>query len=741
MKNLVIVESPTKAKTISKFLSNDFKVESSFGHVRDLPQKEMGIDIEHDFKPKYEIPEKAKARVAQLKKLAASAGKIWYATDEDREGEAIAWHLEQLIGVKGSDMNRIVFHEVTKPAIEKALEHPRQIDMNIVDAQQARRVLDRLVGYELSPFLWKKVGKGLSAGRVQSVAVRLVVEREREIQNFKKEEYWTIDAIFNTEKDAVEKIEAKLHSVDGVALKKFDINTAEKAEEFLKQLKDQKYSVAKIETKENIKKAPEPYRTSTLQQDANNKLGFSSKETMMLAQQLYEGIDLKDKGHVGLITYMRTDSLNLSEEFLNASKQYIIEKIGKQYALPAPRKFKAKNKGAQEAHEAIRPTHVAFHPDDLKASLAPKQFKLYNLIWRRSVACQMADAVLNATSIDIDSEDHKFTFRATGQTIKFDGFMKIYQNGLKENILPTVSEKENLKLEKVDPTQHFTQPPSRYSEAALIKVMEEYGIGRPSTYAPTISTIQDRNYVVKEEKKLKPTDIGMLVNDILMEHFPKIVDYEFTAKMEKDLDKIEEGKKEWQPIIKAFYEPFKKNLIEKTGTLKKKTLTEEKTDEVCEKCGSPMVIKTGRYGRFLACSNYPKCKNAKNLDNGTGNEKPAEELTEEICPKCGAKLAVKSGRYGKFLSCSKYPDCKYIKSFSQNTGVVCPSCNKGEIVSRKSRGNRVFYACNKYPDCKFTLWGRPTGEKCADCGSLIVENGKDKKKCSNKDCKTNKKVD
>ena len=733
MKTLVIVESPTKAKTISKFLPSDYVVESSYGHVRDLPQKEMGIDIDNNFEPKYEVSEKAKKQVAKLKKLASNSDKILFAPDEDREGEAIAWHLKAILKPKNSE--RITFHEITKSAIEAAIKNPREIDLHLVDAQQARRVLDRLVGYELSPFLWKKVAKGLSAGRVQSVTVRLIAEREREIEKFKAEEYWTIEAIFETDKKI--SFEAKLHAMNGKTLKKFDLNNEKQSKELADELKNGSYKISSVESKESKKKVPEPFRTSTLQQEANNRLHFSSKQTMMIAQQLYEGVDLGNKGQVGLITYMRTDSLNLANEFLNSCHEYIKNEYGEKYAPKTVRRFKTKNKGAQEAHEAVRPTHVNFKPEDIRQYLDDKQFKLYQLVWNRTVAGQMTEAIIASTAVDINSSDGQYVFRATGQTIKFDGFLKVYPTGTKEIFLPELSAGQAVALQKLSPEQHFTEPPARYTEATLVKALEEYGIGRPSTYAPTIATIQERNYVIKEDKKLKPTDMGLVVNDILVEHFPEVVDYKFTAKMEEDLDSIAAGEKEWQPIIKEFYYPFHKNLEKKNKTLTKKELTEKETSEICDKCKRPMVIKTGRFGRFLACTGYPECKNTKQVDNGDG--KPQElELTEEKCPDCGAPLAKRRGRYGAFLGCSKYPDCKYIKKFSQKTGVICPQCNIGEIVSRKGRGKKIFYACNNYPKCKFILWGKPTGNHCDVCTSLLVEKG-DTPICSNEKCTTNAK--
>ena len=704
--NLVIVESPTKARTISKFLPRTYKVESSFGHVRDLPQKELGVDVENNFEPQYEVPDKAKKQVTKLKALAKDKDLIILATDEDREGEAISWHLKHIL--KPKNYQRITFHEITKPAIEAALKNPRELDLSLVDAQQARRVLDRLVGYKLSPFLWKKVAKGLSAGRVQSVAVRLVVEREREREAFKQDEYWTIEGLFSRLDDA-EKFPAKLFSQAGKKIGKLDINNEAAAKEILAGLENQKYHIAAIEKKESKKTPPTPFTTSTLQQAANNKLHFSAKQTMMLAQQLYEGIKVNGES-VGLITYMRTDSLNLSKDFLAKCQDYIKEKFGDKYSLEKIKTYKTKSKGAQEAHEAIRPTDAYRDPESVKANLEDKQFKLYKLIWERTIACQMQGAILDATVVDIETDDKKFTFRANGQIVKFDGFMKVYPTALTENILPALTEGDKITAHEIKPEQHFTQPPARYTEATLVKVMEEYGIGRPSTYAPTIATIQDRGYVTKVERYLKPEEMGILVNDILVEHFKDIVDYKFTADMEKNLDLIAEGKKEWQPIIADFYKPFIKNLEEKSKTLTKKELTEETTEEKCDKCGSPMVIKVGRFGKFLACSKYPECKSTKELASEKDGEEPSAVIDEK-CPDCGAPLVEKRGRYGKFIGCSKYPDCKYIKKKNYGTGIPCPKCGEGEVVSRRSKRGKIFFGCNQYPKCDFVSWEKPTDKK------------------------------
>ncbi|OGY82679.1 MAG: DNA topoisomerase I [Candidatus Kerfeldbacteria bacterium RIFCSPHIGHO2_12_FULL_48_17] len=733
---LVIVESPTKAKTISKFLGPDYKVESSFGHIRDLPKSKMGIDIEHDFEPKYVIPAKAKQRVTDLKKLAAGAEEIYFATDEDREGESIAWHLANIFKMDPTKTKRIVFHEITKGAIMHALEKPRTINIDLVNAQQARRVLDRLVGYELSPFLWKKIRRGLSAGRVQSVALRLIVEREREIGKFKPEEYWSVEGMFAAT-GQTETFAATLAKKDGKKIDKLDIKNDAEASAILEQLKNAQYHVAEIDQKASQKNPPPPFTTSTLQQEANKKLGYSAKQTMRLAQQLYEGINVGQDGEKGLITYMRTDAVNLSDTFINDANKLIAEKFGKEYGIAEPRRFKAKSKLAQEAHEAIRPTHTALMPDDVAQYLDAQQLKLYTLIWNRAVATQMAPAKIQTTGIDIEDAKAKYTFRATGSVIEFPGYLKIYPDAMKENILPKLEPKTELEAKEIKKEQHFTEAPARYTEASLVKILEENGIGRPSTYAPTISTIIDRGYVDKEQKKFSPTEIGLLVNDLLVEHFPKVVDYSFTSKMEDDLDEIASGTKKWQPIVQAFYLPFHENLEKKEKEINKKDLVEEATDEKCDKCGKPMVIKMGRFGKFLACTGYPECKNTKPL--GADGKPAAAETTDEKCDKCGAPMVIKFGRFGKFLGCSKYPDCKGIKKIENKTGVTCTQCGEGEIVEK--RGKRgTFYACNRYPTCKFALWSKPTGEKCPTCQSLLIYGKNNTAVCSSKECKFTKEL-
>ncbi len=730
---LVIVESPTKAKTIGRFLGRGFTVLSSMGHVRDLPKHELGVDVEHEFIPRYVIPRKNQKTVTALKKAAAKANSVYFATDEDREGEAISWHLAEVLKIDPEKLKRITFHEITERAIQDALAHPRSLDQRLVNAQQARRILDRLVGYELSPFLWKKVAKGLSAGRVQSVAVRLIVEREREIQAFKAEEYWTIEGLFSTA-DKVQ-FEAHLLKTNGTSLEKFSIKTTEEAEALVEKARASSYAVGPIEKKSVQKNPLAPFTTSTLQQEANRKLGFSARKAMFVAQGLYEGVELGSEGSVGLITYMRTDSVNLAQEFQTATQAFLASKFGAEYAT-GPRSYKTKSKSAQEAHEAIRPTSVDRTPEELRPYLTPDQMKIYDLIWRRAVASQMPAAQFDAVTVDVNSQDNAFTFRANGSTVSFEGFLKIYPEALNETRLPELATGQALNADSITPNQHFTQPPARYSEAGLVKALEEYGIGRPSTYAPTIATIIDRNYVEKEERRLKPTELAMLVNDVLVEHFPTIVDYQFTAKMEDSLDAIAAGEEDWGPIISTFYHPFHTNLETKMEQVSKKELTETATDQVCEKCGKPMVIKLGRYGKFLACTGYPECKNTRPLnEDGSVGAKPEAEITDQVCDKCGKPMVVKFGRYGKFLACTGYPECKNVKNIEDKIGVTCPQCKEGELVVRRSRFGKSFYSCNRYPDCKFALWAKPTGEKCPDCGSLLVHAKGGAMRCSSKTCK------
>jgi DNA topoisomerase-1 len=669
---LIIVESPTKAKTISKFLGKEYIVESSYGHVRDLPRSKLGIDTEHDFTPQYLIPRTASPKVKALKLSLKKTSGVILATDEDREGEAIAWHLTQALELDPQKTDRIVFHEITEKAIHHALSTPRHIDQKLVDAQQARRILDRLVGYKLSPFLWKKVFKGLSAGRVQSVAVRIIVEREREIQKFIPQEFWTVTA--NLEKEGVAPFDARLFKIDGEPADKLTISTKTHADKILQGLESAEYKVEAVVKKE-VKRHPKPpFTTSTLQQESANKLHYSAKQTMMLAQSLYEH---------GYITYMRTDSVNLGAESVAAARETIVKNFGETFALAEPRRFKTKSKGAQEAHEAIRPSDPARTPEAMTDKLEARELKLYTLIWRRFIACQMREALFDASSVDIAANN--CVFRASGSILKFEGWLKAYTYKFDEAIMPELKEGEKLKLIELKPEQHFTEPPARFNEASMIKTLEELGIGRPSTYAPTISTIITRNYIQKDEqRRLVPTETGFTVNDILVEHFPQIVDYGFTAKMEEDLDEIAEGKKEWVPIIREFYEPFNK-LLEAKYLEVQKTTTDETTAENCEKCGKPMIIKHGRFGRFMACSGFPDCRTTKPV------------------PQPGLD-------------------------------VKCPRCQTGIVITRKTKRGRMFYGCSKYPECNFAAWQKPTGKLCPECSEALVEF-RGKVKCSSKTCK------
>ena len=663
------MESPTKAKTIQKFLGNDFIIKSSFGHVRDLPKRELGVDVENGFKPKYVIPTKAKKVVSELKKESAKADNTILATDEDREGESIAWHLQEALKLKNPQ--RIVFHEITKTAIENALKTPRHIDMNLVDAQQARRILDRIVGYKISPFLWKKVAKGLSAGRVQSVAVRLIVEREREIEKFVAQEYWGIEVLL---KKVDKEFNASLVKKDGRALDKLEIKNKTEADKILQDLNNADYIVESVEKKETKRYPAPPFTTSTLQQAAWQRFKFSAKMTMSLAQRLYEE---------GNITYHRTDSLNLSEMSLNSAKKFISEKFGQNYWAGRLVKYKTKSSGAQEAHEAIRPTYAERSPESLKG-IDARQLKLYTLIWQRFIASQMAQAVFDSVSADINAK--KYTFRANGQTLKFDGFLKVYPTKFEETELPDLEKNDVLNLLKLNSLQHFTEPPARYTEASLIKTLEKHGIGRPSTYAPIISTIQERNYVTEnDQKRFFPSEMGTIVNDVLVKNFPEIVDIDFTAKMEKELDEVAEGKDTWEKTCRDFYNPFAKNLEEKYKEVVKTDLT-QKTNKVCPKCGAPLIERLGRFGRFYACSKFPECKYTESIEGD--------------------------------------PD---------TLNITCPKCKEGKITGKRTKKGKTFYGCNRFPKCDFALWDKPVNEFCPKCDSILVEKGK-KVKCSNREC-------
>ncbi|KAF0218670.1 MAG: DNA topoisomerase [Geobacteraceae bacterium] len=725
--HLVIVESPAKAKTIEKFLGKDYRVLASFGHVRALPSKQGSVDIEHDFEPKYAVLPESKKHIDAIKKELKNADSLLLATDPDREGEAISWHLLAALGLDKKKQNipirRVVFHEITRDAIIDAVEHPRDISLELVDAQQARSVLDYLVGFNLSPFLWKKIRYGLSAGRVQSVALRLVCEREKEIQAFKEQEYWTIAAQLSNK--VQQTFSANLVEADGKKLGKFDIPEKATADRLVEILAKGAYRVEKVTRSERKRSPAPPFTTSTLQQEAARKLGFSAKKTMSTAQKLYEGIDIGE-GSVGLITYMRTDSVVLSNLALTEAHDVITALYGKEYALAKPRFFKNKAKNAQEAHEAIRPTYIAKTPAELKKFLSSDQFKLYDLIWKRTVACQMADALLDQTSVEV-SAGAGYKLRAAGTVIRFPGFMKLYIEGLddeteeKEGMLPPLSEGDNLTLQKLLPEQHFTQPPPRYTEATLVKTLEEYGIGRPSTYASIMNTLLERKYARLDKKRFIPEDVGMVVNDLLTGHFTKYVDYNFTAYLEEELDQVSRGEKRWKPLLHEFWGPFSSLLKQKEGEVNKSDLTTEATNEICPECSRPLVVKLGKFGRFYACSGYPECKYIRPLDKEKGE--PAEPVfSEETCEKCGSKMLIKDGRFGKYLACSGYPACKNIQPLvkPKGTGVTCPECKEGELIEKKSRYGKMFYSCNRYPQCKFALWDLPVVKPCPKCGFPLL---------------------
>ena len=688
---LVIVESPAKARTISRYLGRGYTVKASMGHIRDLPKSSLGVDVDDGFAPKYLIPRDKSKVVKELKESVQSAREIFLATDPDREGEAIAWHLVHATEAGDKPVRRVVFHEITPHAVAEAMEHPRDIDMDLVDAQQARRILDRLVGYQVSPLLWKKVKRGLSAGRVQSAALRMVVEREREIEQFQPVEYWSLDAdlarMGGAEPADAERFRASLHQIEG---KKAELATEEQAHAVVAALQGASWQVASIVRRETRRNAQPPFTTSTLQQEASRKLGFSVRRTMQIAQELYEGIDLGPEGSQGLITYMRTDSVNISSAVQQAARAVIAERFGQAFVPERPPVYRTKSKGAQEAHEAIRPTVPGREPAQVKPYLSGPQFKLYQLIWQRFMASQMAPARLDNTRVDVVAGpeariargEKPYIFRATGSIVTFPGWMAVYQLGrdegdsdeLDRGALPDLKEGEPLSLLKLLPEQHFTQPPPRFTEATLVKALEEQGIGRPSTYVPTISTLQARNYVTLEERKLVPTELGFVVNDLLVEHFPRVFDIGFTSKLEDELDDIASGEREWVPTLQEFYGPFTETLRQAERTMERVTIRDEPTDEVCEKCGRPMVIKLGRFGKFLACSGFPECRNSRPL------------LTR--------------------------------------IGVECPTCHQGEVVERRSKKGRKFYGCERYPECDFVSWNKPTNQTCAACGSYMVEVGR-----------------
>jgi len=796
-KALVIVESPTKAKTINKYLGKQYIVKASLGHIKDLPKKDLAVDVDRDFEPRYEVIEGKKKLISELKQAAKKVEEVYLAADPDREGEAICYHLQEEIQ-NGSKKNgprfyRVMFNEITQRAIQNAFKEPGQVNSNLVDAQQARRVLDRLVGYKISPLLWDKVRRGLSAGRVQTVALRVIVEREREIRAFLKKEYWTIDVDLAAKKPPA--LTARLIRQNDETP---EIGNGESAAAVVEQLEGAAYVVKSVGTREKKRNPVAPFITSTLQQESSRKLRFSVKRTMMLAQRLYEGIELGKEGAVGLITYMRTDSTRVSEDALRDVRDYVAERYGKPFLPDGANIYKSK-KDAQDAHEAVRPTSMAYAPEVVEKHLAEDEMKLYRLIWNRFVASQMMPALYDQTTIDVTAKGKNgldYIFRATGSVLKFEGFLKVYQEGKDQSDeedeelkhrLPAVEEGETLRFRAIQPEQHFTEPPPRYNEATLVKRLESDGVGRPSTYASIISTIQEREYVTKEGGRFIPSELGMVVTDLLIESFDDIFDVKYTARMEEELDEIEDGKINWREAMAEFYGRFSRDLehaeehmtdikrmerptdltCEKCGKplvikwgkhgsfiactgypectytreltvdlpdVDGADLSEQGDEEYCENCGRPMVLKKGRFGQFHACTGYPDCKTTKPIG---GTQKKPDKPLDEKCPQCGNNLVMKTGRFGEFTACSNYPECKYVKQ--KTIGVKCPECSEGEVVERRSKRGKTFYGCNRWPDCNFVAWGKPVPEKCPECGSpyLIEKWLKSGSvwQCPNRECK------
>jgi len=749
--NLVIVESPAKAKTIKKYLGGSFEVLASYGHVRDLVPKEGAVDPDNDFAMKYQIIERSDRHVQAIAKALRQADALYLATDPDREGEAISWHLSELLKSRGKlkdkPVYRVVFNEITKKAVNDAIAHPRELSQALIDAQQARRALDYLVGFNLSPLLWKKVRRGLSAGRVQSPALRMIVEREQAIEAFKSEEFWTIEA--DSEKQE-QPFSARLIQYGGEKLEKFSIVNEEQArttERVLVEAGREGLRVASVEKRQRKRNPAPPFTTSTLQQEAVRKLGFTAQRTMRTAQQLYEGVDV-GQGTVGLITYMRTDSVNLADEAIVEMRGYIAEKYGDKQLPQEARRYKTKAKNAQEAHEAIRPTSVLRTPEEIGSHLTKDQARLYELIWKRALACQMIHATIHTVTADLQCGEGNL-FRANGSVIANPGFIAVYQEGLDdtakgdgdEKLLPPLKEGEILPLKAIRPEQHFTEPPPRYSEATLVKALEEYGIGRPSTYATIISTLQDREYVVLDKKRFKPTDVGRVVNKFLTEYFTRYVDYDFTANLEDELDAVSRGEEAWVPLLRKFWSPFKDQIDHTHENVKRSDVTHEALDETCPKCGAQLSIRLGRHGRFVGCTNYPTCDYTRDLNADSAEKEEPEVVEGRGCPECGSPLVIKRGRYGKFIGCSGYPKCRYIEPLEkpEDTGVTCPKCHKGTLFKRKSRRGKIFYSCSTYPTCDYAVWNEPVAEPCPNCGwpILTVKTTKRKgqeKVCPQKDC-------
>lgn len=738
-KHLVIVESPAKAKTIQKYLGNDYDVLASYGHVRDLPPRKGSVNPDKHFAMTYAPIEKNARHIETIAKALKKSDSLLLATDPDREGEAISWHIYELMNernlLKDKAVHRIFFNEITKSAIQDAINHPRIIAMDLVNAQQARRALDYLVGFNLSPLLWKKIRRGLSAGRVQSPALRLIVEREEEIERFVSQEYWTILAACQ---QGTAPFEARLTHYNNEKLQQFTINQEEQAHQIKDTLLQQAKGcllVTHIEKKQRKRKPAPPFITSTLQQEAARKLGFTSRKTMMVAQQLYEGIDI-GTGTVGLITYMRTDSVNLSTEAVEEMRDYIIERYSKDFCPNSPRLYKTKSKNAQEAHEAIRPTSIKRSPEMVQQALTSDQYKLYSLIWKRTLACQMADALLDTVAIDFNCGEGN-VFRANGSTITFPGFLSVYEEGRDDtkeeegegSILPAMSVGDKVSLLDLSTNQHFTEPPPRYSEATIVKALEEYDIGRPSTYASIIHTLQQREYVIVDKKRFFPTDVGRIVNRFLTNYFTRYVDYTFTAGLEDTLDAIARGEKEWVPVLEEFWKPFIQQIQETDDQVQRKDITSEILEEQCPKCNKPLSIRLGKRGRFIGCTGYPECDYTQDLSSPE-NEKTEPEIVEgRNCPLCSNTLLIKNGRYGRFIGCSNYPQCKHMEPLVKptDTGVLCPKCNHAKILQRKSRKGKIFYSCGDYPKCDYALWNEPIDKPCPKCAWPILTMKENKK--------------
>ncbi len=752
--HLIVVESPAKAKTLKKYLGNDFEVLASYGHVRDLLPKSGAVDTDHDFAMHYELIERNIKHVEAIAKAIKKADSLYLATDPDREGEAISWHLLEILTqrnlIKDKPVYRVAFYEITKRAVTEAVENPRQLSMDLVNAQQARRALDYLVGFTLSPLLWKKIRRGLSAGRVQSPALRLIVEREIEIENFKTREYWSIEADCLHKEHQAQPFNARLTRYNQEKLEQFSIQNSDQAGDiktWLLQATDKKLKVSQVEKKQRKKNPAAPFTTSTIQQEAARKLGFSASKTMKVAQNLYEGIETSE-GHVGLISYMRTDSVNLAAEAISEIRQFILLHYGDGYLPDSPRAYKTKSKNAQEAHEAIRPTSVLRTPESLGAYLDHDQLRLYTLIWQRTVACQMVPATLDTVAVDFDVKNTA-QFRSTGSVVTHPGYMRLYQESFdepqeddNEKRLPPLEIGDIVDISDIHANQHFTEPPPRYSEASLVKALEEHGIGRPSTYASILSTLEQREYVILDNKRFKPTDVGRVVIKFLTEYFTQYVDYDFTAKLEDDLDAVSRGERQWVPLMDEFWSPFHDRTIEIEKTVKRSDVTQEALNENCPECSKPLVARLGKSGRFVGCTGYPDCSYTRPMENADQPEPVAPEIIEDrACPECQSSLHIKTGRYGKFIGCSAYPKCKFMEPLvkPKDTGVRCPECHEGVIMERKSKRGKVFFSCSKYPTCEYALWNKPISETCPQCRwpiltlSITKSRGTEKV-CPQKNC-------